>query len=296
MKRTLKTLAIGFGFLVFFLFVTFPYSRLAPKLRHLIETGIRSNFGISVNCEIENFDLYFPVGIQWSKLSCLTYADERFLEITDGKLLLLPSHQSLSGRIGKGDVSFKANAGLRSMPSRISSRFGNVPLEQLTPILLAAGNRMNSNVPRQMKITGVLNGTFDLPLTQPQKENGSLDLRMDSLAIPSQSLLDLIGLKDLTFSKATAKASITGGKLTIVDTQFLSDHLSAKVDGQMDLQDEIAKSAGSISLKWKVSKSDALLSTPIGQMLAHSPCPSPDTEGFCTRKIQRLSEMNTMFY
>jgi hypothetical protein len=97
-------------------------------------------------------------------------------------------------------------------------------------------------------------------------------------------------VKDLNFSKSSLKVGLSNGKMTLSDVNFISDQLSGKAEGNIEISEDLKKSMGNLTLKWKLEKSDAVLSSLLGPMLVNN-CPSPDSEGFCTRRYQRLSEL-----
>ncbi|MBN8555980.1 MAG: type II secretion system protein GspN [Deltaproteobacteria bacterium] len=289
MRNIIQTILLGLALFIFFLIFTFPFSRLGPKVQVAIENGFKNFMQTPVNCDLDGFNYSFPFGIKWKNLSCRNLRDS-ILEVSNGNLSFFPS-QKVSGQIGAGKFQISTDIGIKKSPSRVSAQLDSIPMEKISPLVMVLVARANPLLPRDMKMTGKLQGKMDWPLKNLSKESGALDLKFDALTLPEQSLLRQIGLKNLVFSKADIKANLNLGKLTFTDTAFLSPHLSGKVDGQADLQDDLAKSTASLNLKWKVQRSDAMQSSMLGAILLAAPCPSPDSEGFCTRRINRLADL-----
>ncbi|MDB5036887.1 MAG: Type secretion system protein GspN [Bacteriovoracaceae bacterium] len=292
MSNFIRTIILSLALFVVFLVLTFPFSRLAPKARRLIENKLSTMFGIDANCSLDSFELQLPFGVQWAKLICVDdIAGQRILDLGESSLSLLPKRQMLKASVGKGVLTFKANAGFSSPPSHIEADFMDVPLDKLMPLIMSAANHANAQIPKYLKAEGKIEGKIDLPLKDLQKEKGKIAVQFLDLKLPQQSSLDLIGVKDLNFTKAVIKVDLSGGRLKFQDVNFSSQQLSGKVEGEMELSEDLKKSVGNVSLKWKVEKSDAVLSSLFGPVIANT-CPNPDNEGFCTKKIQRFTDLN----
>jgi hypothetical protein len=293
-KSILKVTGISFLFFLFFLVMTFPFQRLAPKVSGFIESGLQSALGLRASCHLLGFDLAFPLGIKWSSLSCTNSFGEPLLSFGDTRINVLPGYQKVSAGVDKGTLTLKMNAGLRSAPTRISGELSSVSLATLSPLISAGISRASPAV-RDIRLEGLAEGSFEIPLRSFATEPGALDIEFKGLKLPDQSTLKMIGLKELPFKRAVIKATSSAGKLNFTNVEFLSDHLSGKVEGSMDLNDEFSKSIPNVLLKWSVQKSDALMSSPIGSFLANSPCPSPDAQGFCSRRITRMQDFSPAF-
>jgi type II secretion system protein N len=289
MKRILQITFVSLFLFILFLVLTFPFSRLGPKIQASLENNLSNFLGLTVNCDLDNFDFSFPAGVQWKTLNCKT-AVGPVLEIANGSLSFFPT-QTLKGKMGKGNIQISTNLRYKKPPTYISAQFENVPVEKLSPLVLNFVHRENPLVPQDVKIEGNLQGKLTWPLKNLAKDKGSIDLRIDGLKLPSQNLIKQFGLSELAFTKAALRAELSSGKLNILDAALLSQHLSGKVEGQSDLQEDFFKSSANLSLKWKIQKSDALMSSGLGALIGSLPCPSPDSEGFCTRKITRLAEL-----
>lgn len=295
----IKSILIVLGLVILFLILTFPYARLSPRIEDVLSQGLRPLFGSSAQCSLSGFDIFLLVRPSWEKLECTASetpygSAETILRIKNGHGLIWPGRQSLSGNIDKGSFNFTTNAGVKSIPDHLKLDLNKISLAEVSPLLGAFISRANPMMPCRLKLEGNVDGKLDLPLRNFKGKEGIADIKFANLKAPSQACLDTIGLKEMTFSKAVIKIELKGGKINFTDVSFLSDHLSGKIDGSLDLQDDLFKSTGGMNLKWKIQKSDALLSSPIGRILTQLPCPNPDSEGFCTRRISRLGELTGM--
>lgn len=288
-KNVLKYVGAGLGLFLVFLFLTFPFQRLGPKISSVIEQGLSSVTGGRTACQLQGFDFRFPLGVQWEKLLCTDTFGGPLISLDHTSATLLPGYQKFSSRMEGGSLEVKTNAGIKSGPSFIEGTLQDVPLKNLSPLLGGLISRMNPAI-RDLKIEGRIQGEFEIPLKSFASKPGAINLDIKGFKLPQQSALNLIGLKELPFSKATIKATSSAGKLTVSDISFLSDHLSGKVEGGMDLNDELGLSTPNLTLKWNVQKSDALLSTPVGTFLASAPCPNPDAQGFCSKRVTRMQD------
>lgn len=296
MKKILKTLGLGIFFLIFFLILTFPFSRLLPKARQLLQDSLRNALGSNVTCDIEGLGFSLPMGLAWSAVNCDDAAGKSLIALSEGSLSLWLGSQTLRSSLGKNSsMHLSADAGLKGNPSRITIELEKVSLEKLTPMLLALLGKANPGVAsfaKGAKLLGAISGRIDMPLKNFKRASGQVDLNIEGLKLPSQSLLDLIGLPELSFTKSAVKATLNAGKLNISEANFISSQLSGKAEGTAQLDEPLSKSIPNITVKWKVEKSDALRSTPWGKLLTEAPCPSPDSDSFCTKRIARMSDLS----
>lgn len=290
-KKILKIGGLGLAALVVFLILTFPFARLGPKLATQIENALGAALGMRLNCQLTGFDIALPLGVQWHELNCSDSTSATVLDVLDGRMTLLPSYQKITGTISGGKFEIRANAGLKSAPTKISGNLEQLPLKSLSPLLSAGISKLSPAV-RNLEFDGKLTGEFDLPLKNFSKNPGSFNIDIKGFKLPAQPTLNLIGLKELNFTKATLKGNLSAGKFTTSDIALLSEHLSGKAEGSIELNEEFMKSLPNLTLKWKVARSDAIMSTPIGSILANSPCPSPDAENFCAKKITRMQDFS----
>ncbi len=291
MKKVLQLLGWGIGFFILFLILTFPFSRLGPKIRSWLEQSLTTLVYNPVKCELEGFGLSAPFGFKAEKLRCLVRNDREMINFKNIQLLILPGRQSLKTKLDSGELWVRTNWGLRSTPDRMEATFNKVPVQNVMPLVMALANRLSSMIPSQLDIEGLVTGELNLPLQRLETTDGSMNIEFSSLRLPPQAFLDIAGFKELSFSKAALKAEINAGKLTIKDIAFLSEPLSGKLDGQLDLQSDLSRSSGNLILKWKIQKTDALMKALYGQILANIPCPAPDSEGFCTKRFVRLGDL-----
>lgn len=290
-KKIFQILALSLVLLTIFLVLTFPYGRLTPKVKQLLEQSLSQGLSLQSTCSLEGLDYAFPLGVQFQKLVCTDdIQNQKVLDLSEAQILVLPGFQKLSAQIGRGEMTLSFNSGLGSPPSRIKADFNAVPIDKVMPLLGAALNRINYLIPKNLKAEGQLQGSLDWPLKLGPTQSGQIDLTFKNLKFPQQSQLDNLGFKDLQFSKSNLKVLLSRGKLSFSDVSFLAQALSAKVEGQMELAEDLKKSMGALSIKWKVEKSDAMMASILGRVLATT-CPSPDSEGFCTKRISRFSEL-----
>lgn len=292
MKKIIKSISLGLFFLMFFLVWTFPYSRLGPKIQTLLEKNLQQLLGADVQCSVTDFDFALPLGFQWEDLDCRT-GETPVFQLKKARLSIL-FRQELSGQIGKGRLILATNLGFKSPPSRVRLELQNTELTDLSRFTALLLHHWNPIIPTTLDFAGALSGVIDLPLRNFQKEKGSIDITVDKFRFPQQPFLELIGLKGLNFSKSAIKASLEGGRLSIKDAAFLSDTISGKAEGSIDLLDDLMKSSAALTLKWKIQKTGALLSAPMGQVLANFPCPNADSDGFCSKKVNRLADLGAL--
>ncbi len=291
MKKVFQTFFLSLSLILAFLVITFPYSRLSPKVRKELEKFLSQNMNIQARCTLDGMDYSFPLGIRFEKLQCIDSSQNlKVLDFGETTITTLPTFQKLSTDIGQGHLTFKTNAGFKSPPTSIVAQFEGVPIDKIMPALGGALSRVNYLIPKYIKAEGKVDGVIDWPLTQMQTKSGTIDLQFKNLKLPNQSQLESFGIRDLAFSKSNIKVQLNRGRLTFSDVAFIAQQVSGKIEGNLEIGEDIKKSLGNISLKWKVEKSDAVLKSPLGMAIS-SICPSPDSDGFCTRKYTRLSEM-----
>lgn len=293
MKKIINTLLLGLFFLVLFLVWTFPYSRLGPKIQSLLERDLERSLGVDVQCSVTDFDFALPLGFKWEDLNCKN-GDSTLFELKRARLNL-GFHQSLTGELGKGRITIGTNLGFKSPPTRVKIELENAELGLLSRLIALSLRRSNPIIPNTLEIAGAVSGQLDLPLKNFQKEKGIIDLNISKFRFPPQPFLELIGLKGLDFSKAAIKANLEGGRMSIKDAAFLSEVLSGKAEGSIDLLDDVMKSSAALTLKWKIQKTGAMMNAPMGQVLSSLPCPNSDSDGFCSRKINRMADLTTGF-
>lgn len=287
----IKISGLGLVLFLVFLFLTFPFPRLKPLIVKQLQDAIQRSLSTTVSCDLQGFDFHFPLGFQWDRLQCLDLRGQTFLELSEVTITTLPNYQSIKGLIGSGSLEVKANAGFKSAPSHLEVKLDKIPLDKVSSLVSLGISRINPLI-RDLQVAGALSGSVDLPLVGYRTKPGSFNLEIRGFRLPPQSTLKTIGLvQGLDFSKSLIKANLSAGKLSISEAAFISDHLSGKAEGSIELAEVIAQSTANLTLKWQVKRSDALMSSQFGALIAMAPCPSPDSEGFCTRKINRLSDL-----
>ena len=224
-KKGLKVFGLGFLFFVVFALLTFPFARLGPKVSAQIERFLRASLRQPVTCSIHGFHFALPFGVKADQLSCADVGGQPFLQLQDWRFVLLPSYQTFTGAMDGGRIALTLNAGVNSGPSIIKGELNAVPMKSLSPFVSQLISRANPAV-RDIRFEGNADGTFEIPLRDFSSKPGSIDLQFKGLKLPSQPTLQLIGLKELPFSKAVVKATMSGGKLNLSDVQLMSEHLS----------------------------------------------------------------------
>ncbi len=299
MKKWLKTSAIALALVALFLVLTFPYGRLSPLLQRGIEKAL-GQVGLQVQCSITSLGFQLPFGLSWEKLVCMQGSKAAF-SWHNGSLVLLPGYQKLSTGVGQGQMSLTANTGFWSPPSHLDANFSNVPIDlsAISKIMLTQSARRGGGIGHQqlfmmlneLKIDGQVTGSLDFPLQQLHRKSGTINLDLKGLKLPEQAALSqYFGLKTVAFSKSVIKAELKSGKLTIGDLEMVSPEIAFKAEGGFEFQEDLPKSVGPLTLKWKLTKSDALLSSPLGSLQANN-CPNEDAKGFCNLRYQRLQEL-----
>ena len=293
MTRKIKTFFISLSFLILFMIVTFPYYRMGPKGTKLIEDFFAQSMRIDLSCDVEGFNASFPIGFEWDRLSCYTVSDELFLQLKNAKLKSFITKQSLKGDIGRGQLELKAStSGITKVKvKRIQAKFDKVPIKQISTPLFIILNSQNPMVPEDIKLEGNLSGEIDFPTVGYHEGTGKIDLKLENFKAPKQSHLDMIGLQELAFTKSVLKANLLKGKLKFTDMELSSDHISAKLSGDLALKENFQKSSGSMTLKWKITESDAIQNSRFGGILLAMPCPGQDREGYCSRRTTRFSDL-----
>ncbi len=302
MKTIIQTAILSLLLFIFFLLWTFPFNRLGPRVRNELEKVIGREMRIQAQCNVEGFDFAFPLGVKWQKLGCVAPQFTLF-DFDSGRLNLFPFFRGITTEVGKGRMKIKIDFAGLIIPAKTSedilgihATFDNVPVEKFLPVVMANAPKIHFALPQEIKLQGILQGKVDLPLRDMNRKDGSVDLRFTNLKAPSQMLLENLGLKELNFSKSNIKAELNAGKLQIQDLAFLSKEISGKVEGAVDLSTgDFNKATPNLTLKWQIVKSDALMASYLGQALVAAPCPSPDEQGFCTRRINRMQDFKSSY-
>lgn len=292
--KIIKWSSLALALFVIFLFLTFPLDSLSPLATRSIENFLRDAVQVRAQCQLNDLRLAFPVGMKWDRLVCTNTMGENIIDLGVTTLRLYFTSKVIETQIGQGRIDIKLYGGLKSPPSAVFARFQQAPLDRIWPTIATIFGRSLGPVPLQsLKLEGAIDGEFSLPLKNFESSNGKVDLRFPRLKIPTQSLLtSFVGLKEVNFQTAQAIADLANGRLTIKSLAFLSDPISAKIDGSLELKDQnIRQSTGNLTFKWKIQKSDALLGSSIGILISNLPCPNADAEGFCTRRLTRLQEL-----
>jgi type II secretion system protein N len=294
MKRWIFYIAATLVLSIIFFVISFPVHRIGPILSGQLEKTLSSSLRGSYKCEVEGLRPSITLGASIDSLSC-SQAREEFFNFQDLRLTALPFHQSLSVKMGPGQMKLSTDVGFSGTPSKIQADLSKVELTPVMPIVYQALRGLRMNLPIQPEVEGSVDADISFPVSEIHRKSGHLKLDIADLKLPSQSFLELIGLTELKFDESTADLELDEGLLRINKLDLVSKHLSAKISGEMQLQENIADSQGDLLFKWKIQKSDALLTSMFGPTLANTDCPSPDDQGFCTRSISRFSEIGQIF-
>lgn len=292
MKRYLLWAFSGLALYIAFVLITFPFNRLGPKISGAAEQALTELFRERHQCSVSGFGLQLPLGISMEAFECRGRVDELF-RLENVKLISLPFHQSFSFNLGEGSAEFSTNSSFGGMPSKVSGELAQLSVEKLLPIVLALNSRFGQRLFIEPKLAGSVTGSFEFPTQDFPSSNGAVNLSFEGLKLPPQPILDWIGLRELEFSKAAANIQLTDGNLVFNDVAFLSSELSGKIEGNMQLAQPLGDSSGDLQLKWRVKRSDAILSSDFGPGLLAF-CPSPDAQGFCTQRLSRLSNLTNL--
>lgn len=294
-KKILLVSSFSLFCLFLFLIITFPLERVGPRIARVVESNLSRSLRGTYECQLDDLSLHFPLGFQSSKFSCQSNRENLF-NFHDLSVTLLPWVIRVSSGIGQGQMDLQIQKSLFSMSfTKLDVSFQDTPLTNLMPLIFQMAKQVSPAV-IGIEMTGMLQGEASIPLIEFSKKSGHLDIQIKNFKLPAQSTLELIGLTELNFQIAQAKAGLEDGVLDIQEIAFIAPEMGGKVNGSLKLDEEnMMDSSGELTLKWKFQKSDALLNSLLGPQLLNGPCPSPDSQGFCTRKINRLSEVMTLF-
>ena len=295
--RIIRQTLVVVGLFVLFFIWTFPTERLGPKLANLIAKQLSVILpGAPADCDIQSLGFALPIGVKMNALSCRAGSPLPFLDLKNVSLRLIPFNQTASADLGSGHVELSSNASLLSFkPSKIGVRVQKLNLEKATPLVTTfLPPQMRMFITSDFKIFGTLDADIQAPTGQLYKSSGLLNLTIKDLTLPRQSILEQVGLQDLKFTSSQAKITLTNGKLDINNFEFLSDTFSQKASGSFQFLENIEASTGSIDLKWQVTASDALRNSFLGRRLLEAPCPNPDSQRFCTRRLTKFSDLQNL--
>jgi|GEM_PF-3896254 len=293
-KRWLLLIASGFALYLIFLIISFPFDRLGPKISREIEIFLSRSLPGEYHGEISGLHYQLPIDFGIDQLRCNEMGDP-FLSLQKIKLLLIPYHQSFSANMGSGHIEMASNMGITGSASQFRAMLKHVNVKTLFPMVYEILRSFTLNLPLQPEIDGYVTGQINLPLKNFLTGQAFVKLNFDQLRLPSQPTLDLIGLSELKFTNAKIDLEMKDSQLKVNSLQFLSSSLSGKLEGDLNLNPSVLDSSGNLVMKWKVQKSDALMGSLLGPQLLNAPCPSPDNQGFCTRRITKLSEFTQLF-
>lgn len=296
MKRIFLIASVFLGLMFIFAIMTFPYERLAGPLTSALENGLQQSLGEKLDCQFDDLDFGLFSGLQTQKLECIDRQGSARIKLVDLQILALPFYQSLTTGFDKnstGRLAFTSHA-LFSTPSQLSLEFESIALKNLLPFILAGVPPGQRFFIQDLDVAGLATGRADIPLKSLHNSNATVDLRIESLAIPSQSLLDTLNLKPINFEKARFLVDMKRGSINFQEVEVLSEDISAKVQGSFKVDEPLDQSQGQILLKWKIGTRSSLRNSSIAAQLVNGPCPQPDAEGFCTREFNNLEMLEDL--
>ena len=295
-KRWLSLFGFGFFLFVIFVILTFPFERIGPRISRQLEQSLSDIFRTSLSCELNGFGFHFPLGVKADLVACKGRRPSESFQVSDLKLRLLPFSQRASFGVGEGSIEVHTNFGLSTRLNNLRATIQKLDIKPVLPLVYQLIRNSGALVLIQPEVEGQLNGQIDLPIDSWPKGVGTMELEAANLKLPTQPALEFIGLNDLQFDEAKFEAELKDSKLSIKSFNLLSTPLSAKLTGDLDLEGASLMTAkASLIFKWKVQRSDALVSSQFGSILLDAPCSSPDAQGFCTKSITQLPEITRIF-
>lgn len=288
-----KTILGILALFLFFLFITFPFERIGPRLAKGLESAVVQTLRIpEPQCELLGFALALPFSIKVKNLRCIDNQNREILALSNLRLTPFPFRQTLQAEIGDGRLSILSNfSPLSQKLTHLQVEMQSLDIQKLSASFLPLLQKSNPFIP-PIELVGTINGKLDIPLTPLHQSSGLIDLNLQGFKIPSQRSLESFGISEVTFSQSVAKLQLTQGRLEITDFGFLSDLFSTKATGSFQFNQNFDASNGNIELKWKIVASDALRNNPFGSQLLRMDCPNPDAQGFCTRRMSRVSDFS----
>lgn len=294
MKRWLGFISLGVVLFVIFFMTTFPFERIGPLIVTQVEKALNQSIGRGFQCEGSGFGYAFPFGAQFERLKCSQRRSEVF-DLRDLKITALPYSQKISTFYGNGQLELETNIGLSGQATRVSGELNKIDLGLLAPLAFDLAGRLGQRIFIRPEFEGLIDGQFELPLQNFKSGSGYAKLKVNSLRMPQQLILSQIGLTELEFNKAEFDVQLEDGTVNFNQADLLSDILSAKLSGSLNLSSETRAPTGNMTFKWKVRESDALRRSSFGGFLLNADCPSRDSEGFCSKRITQFSEIGNHF-
>lgn len=291
-KRWIGLLFISVVCFFVFLIATFPYERLSPFVEEAAEEILSQTFQESTDCRVQSFNLNWRLQLTMDDFRCEQRWGSLF-ELKEVRLGVTPFSHSFQAELGEGRLRVRNGFSLFAQEFRSTSgQMDNLAVEEIAPIFFRVARQLGAQQLIEIDLEGRLNGHWSLPLKRIHESGrGELELQLSPFRVPSQQALDFIGLPEITFERSVIELELDNGRVDFTEIALISDDISGKVEGHLELAEDFINSSGNIALKWKIRESDALRSGPMGMQLLNMPCPNPDDEGFCTHRYRRLSDL-----
>ncbi len=295
MKKWVIRTLIGLLLFVIFVILTFDWGRLNPRLAQWMSSSLSSMFRRSYVCEISNLQVRWNLKIKLEGLKCSDTGGQTLIHFDELDLWIMPFYQNLRVRMGSGFFEASTNSKLGGSPSTLRASLVDLQISRFSVLLLSLANSFLFPTVTNVLIEGLISGSISWPLKNQTSSNGEIKLNLSRILLPQQSYLELLGLPEININPTKLNLELQKGVLSFKEAALTSDFFSGKLEGQLSVAESFAESTGDMIFKWKVQSSDALKNSLIGQILLNTPCPSPDALGFCTRRLNRLSDFQTVF-
>lgn len=295
MKKWVVRLLVGVFLFFVFVLLSFPWNRLAPRLSQLMSSFLTQEFRKPYNCDIKSLSILWNLKISIEDLRCTDITGADLIDFDKMEIRVLPFLQSLHLRMDSGEINASTNSAFGGTPSSLELKIKDVQVSRVLPLVLSAANAFLFPTVTNLIVEGLVSGSVQWPLKKMANSNGEIKIDLTRLNVPQQSYLELLGLPEINFKPTKIDLDLQKGVLNFKEASISSEFLSGKLEGQWNMTENLAESNGDLLLKWKIQSSDAMRNSFVGQMLLNAPCPSPDALGFCTRRITRIVDFQTLF-
>lgn len=295
MKKWAVRLLVGIFLFFVFVLLSFPWNRLAPRLAQLMSNFFTQEFRKPYTCEIKDLSTLWNLKIKFDGLKCTDVSGADLIDFDKIEIRVLPFVQSLHLQMNSGEIQASTNSAFGGAPSNLELKLKDIQVSRVLPLVLSAANAFLFPTVTNLLVDGMISGSVQWPLKNMANSNGEIQIDLSRLNLPQQSYLELLGLPEISFSPTKIDLELQKGVLNFKEAAISSEFLSGKLEGQWSMTENLSESNGDLLLKWKIQSSDAMRNSFVGQMLLNAPCPSPDALGFCTRRITRISDFQTLF-
>ncbi|MGA0163787.1 MAG: type II secretion system protein GspN [Bdellovibrionota bacterium] len=295
MKKWVVRLLVGFFLFFVFVLLSFPWNRLAPRLAQLMSNFLTQEFRKPYTCDIKDLSTLWNLKISIVGLKCTDFSGAELIDFDKVEIRALPFTQSLYLQMDSGEINAYTNSAFGGAPSNLDLKIKDIQVSRVLPLVLSAANAFLFPTVTNLIVEGMISGSVQWPLKNMATSNGEIKIDLSRLNVPQQSYLELLGLPEISFKPTKIDLDLQKGVLNFKEAALSSDFLSGKLEGQWNMTENLSESNGDLLFKWKIQSSDAMRNSFVGQMLLNAPCPSPDALGFCTRRITRVADFQTLF-